>query len=1149
MRRIVLFFFLLGMIDVHAAQPLPEQFAMWIEQAPPTDALVVIGWEYWRLDGFSYGICIDPEEAVIEACGPVPVAFCEGAGGLASLCSPSCEYIVCPADMRTLLPDRPIPDFNMIYVFPEGIAQGVVFDLMQTSMMPARARLEVLRFHCTLKAPSASLAFCSGVLGAPPIENVMVADFSAITPARQDGLTLTMPPVRRVPSDYATIQEAVDAAHDREIVLLAPGEYVVSEPIDFNRLHVRDDPASPPVKNIALCGEGAPEQTIIRMSAAPADSARASVVVFENGESGLSRIENVTITGGAGSILDPAIPNERHGGGILCMTGTAPMIVNCRLVGNSATIGGAVAAHNAMLMIIRSTVSGNAGTAITYQGGTYVLLNCAITSNDGKGAWGGGVLCADASVEIENCTITGNTSGSGGGVMCAGARVKIENCTIAGNTSESGGGVAVRDGAAVAFRQCQIRGNVADVRGGGVACERSSVQMYSCTIAANTAGCAGGFGCFDCLESHDVVLNGCSIVGNRAGREGGGGILVRESYPRIVGCSIRGNGTDELGGGIKCSARAFAEIENCVIFANSARRGGGIGCDLAEASPAISMCTIVGNAGGGVACTPTAPVPLVRNSIVWYNAGGAGLPSFDARYSCIEGAEDAGGNNGEDPRFLGWGVAEEVHVDADNPDAGDGSQTNPYASVEAALDFGLALAPDSPCLTMSREGARIGADTGVCDAAGATARLVRVAPGSYALHGTVFACNVSLEGAGQDETVLRGALVGTRTGATFRALTVADGTEGGCIAAPSEAPYFEACTFRGHAGRPAIECDGASPTFVDCAIMGNYPTVAQTILCHGHAAPLFRGCLIAGNVQGVHVRDCSPRFERCTVTCNTASFTIEGSIGSTTLDACEIIGNAAGVECLGATARLVNCVVAGNDWHAVRVSAFGEMTLVNCTVAGNNVRVEGGGVACDDGTARLVNTILWKNGPGEDCGDFTACVRDRDPLFIDEGSFDFERSTTLTLGDDTANVPDFVVAMPDYRLRPDSPAINTGVSAGAPAYDLAGNVRPCGGGVDIGAYENCVAWFMRGDANADGLIDVADAIAAIYYLFGGLELPCIAAVDANDDNEIDSSDAIFLLYHLFVNGDAPAAPFGRCGIDTTGGTLACATYPPCLRVE
>ena len=56
-------------------------------------------------------------------------------------------------------------------------------------------------------------------------------------------------------ADYTDIQAAIDAAKDGDTVLVKPGEYVITEPINFNRLHDPDDPASPPVKNIIVKSE------------------------------------------------------------------------------------------------------------------------------------------------------------------------------------------------------------------------------------------------------------------------------------------------------------------------------------------------------------------------------------------------------------------------------------------------------------------------------------------------------------------------------------------------------------------------------------------------------------------------------------------------------------------------------------------------------------------------------------------------------------------------------------------------------------------------------------------------------------------------------------------------------------------------------
>ena len=102
-------------------------------------------------------------------------------------------------------------------------------------------------------------------------------------------------------ADYTELQSAIDAAADGDTVLVKPGEYVITEPINFNRLHDPANPASPPVKNIVVKSEGGSEVTTIRMSETPTNSDRASVVIFENGETDASVLDGFMIDGGKGT--------------------------------------------------------------------------------------------------------------------------------------------------------------------------------------------------------------------------------------------------------------------------------------------------------------------------------------------------------------------------------------------------------------------------------------------------------------------------------------------------------------------------------------------------------------------------------------------------------------------------------------------------------------------------------------------------------------------------------------------------------------------------------------------------------------------------------------------------------------------------------
>jgi len=88
--------------------------------------------------------------------------------------------------------------------------------------------------------------------------------------------------------------------------------------------------------------------------------------------------------------------------------------------------------------------------------------------------------------------------------------------------------------------------------------------------------------------------------------------------------------------------------------------------------------------------------------------------------------------------------------------------------------------------------------------------------------------------------------------------------------------------------------------------------------------------------------------------------------------------------------------------------------------------------------------------------------------------------------------------------------------------------------------------FRRGEANADGLVDLSDAISVLRWLFSeGMEMSCLEAADGNDDGRVDLSDPVWLLRHLFLGAPPPYDPFLSCGVDPTPDALGCISFPEC----
>ena len=72
--------------------------------------------------------------------------------------------------------------------------------------------------------------------------------------------------------------------------------------------------------------------------------------------------------------------------------------------------------------------------------------------------------------------------------------------------------------------------------------------------------------------------------------------------------------------------------------------------------------------------------------------------------------------------------------------------------------------------------------------------------------------------------------------------------------------------------------------------------------------------------------------------------------------------------------------------------------------------------------------------------------------------------------------------------------------------------------------------FIRGDANDDGSVNIADGIWTLAELFLlGVSFDCEAAKDANSDGQFNTADPITILSYRFLQGPEPSLPFPNCG--------------------
>jgi parallel beta-helix repeat protein len=193
-----------------------------------------------------------------------------------------------------------------------------------------------------------------------------------------------------VPGDYATIQGAIDASSNGDVIAIAAGTYYEAN-LDTDNKAITIGSAS-----------GNLDVTIDAQQGG-------SVFVINSGEGSGTEIKDLVITGG----------NATQGGGIYCRISN-PTISGCTIEGNTANEGGGI-----FCLSSNPTISG-----------------CTIEGNTANGGRGGGVECFLCdSPAISDCTISDNTANEGGGISFTSSNPTISNCTISGNTAYVGGGI------------------------------------------------------------------------------------------------------------------------------------------------------------------------------------------------------------------------------------------------------------------------------------------------------------------------------------------------------------------------------------------------------------------------------------------------------------------------------------------------------------------------------------------------------------------------------------------------------------------------------------------------------------------------------------------------------------------------------------
>ena len=234
---------------------------------------------------------------------------------------------------------------------------------------------------------------------------------------------LTTASVLLVPSEYPTIQAAVNAAVPGDTVIVADGVYTGfgNRDITFRG------------KAITLKSAHGPANTILNLQGTQDDPHRG----FDfDGETANAVLDGFTITNG--STPNGAILDEFNGAGILIRNGS-PTIKNCIIKNNWAGCWGAAICcslfGDSSPTIINCTITGNFsdddGGAIFSIDDSPTIINSIIANNEARVVGGGITHFGGGMLTIINSTIVDNIGPNGAGVF--GANVNITNSIIWGN--------------------------------------------------------------------------------------------------------------------------------------------------------------------------------------------------------------------------------------------------------------------------------------------------------------------------------------------------------------------------------------------------------------------------------------------------------------------------------------------------------------------------------------------------------------------------------------------------------------------------------------------------------------------------------------------------------------------------------------------
>jgi len=294
----------------------------------------------------------------------------------------------------------------------------------------------------------------------------------------------------RVPSVYNTIQEAIYAAIEGDVVVVENGEYAGPGNMEIDFLG----------KEITVKSENGPDYTVINCDG----DGRA--FHFKRAETNRSIIQGFTIKRGVATAEQGY---RAWGGGVKISGASSPTILNCTFEMCSANEGGGIHSSGPGTFIGNCTFrdnsaglgSSNSGGAMAFYGADFTIIkNCQFLRNTtlSEDAAGGAISIGGGfNFTIQNSQFMENTTEGPGGAISFGSGESgylgtISACVFSNNSAGNGGGIFLgssNNDARLDVQNCVFSDNAANTSGGAIFCDAADVSY--CTFYSNERGTGG----------------------------------------------------------------------------------------------------------------------------------------------------------------------------------------------------------------------------------------------------------------------------------------------------------------------------------------------------------------------------------------------------------------------------------------------------------------------------------------------------------------------------------------------------------------------------------------------------------------------------------------------------------------------------------